>query len=280
MNRISKLVLPAIVTVVTILAVTAVASLIQARGAASVNAQTNTATPAPTTVGPTPVSPTAAAPVSGTLRTDIGATGTGRVNVTPDTAVASIGVEITATTLVSATQESNETMTAVLDAIKAQGIDAKDIQTSNYNVFPLTNNPKEGESPTVTAYRVSNLVTVKIRNITTGGNEKVGAVLDAALGAGANSINSVFFTVDDPTQAKNDARELAVKDAMAKAQTLATAAGVELGAMFSISEVTGNVIPFYRGGLEAAQGAGGAGPVETGSTEVSVTVEIHYEIAQ
>ncbi len=211
-----------------------------------------------------------------TIKSDIGVSGTGRVFVTPDTAIASIGVEITAPTLAQATKESSEKMAAVLSAIKAQGVDAKDIQTTSYNVFPLTNNPKEGESPTVTAYRVSNLVSVKVRKVA-----DVGKVLDAALAAGANSINSVFFTVDDPTKAQDEARTLAVKDAMAKAQTLATAAGVKVGKLFAISEVTGTVIPLYRGAFESAPAAGGgAGPIETGSTEITVNVELHFEIAQ
>lgn len=253
MNRITKFSITILLSVLTIAAVAVIAVMADASAPSSVNAQTTTTPP----------------------RTSIGVSGIGRVNVTPDTGIASLGVEITAPTLAEATKLGNERMTAVLDAIKAQGVDPKDIQTSSYNVYPLTNNPKEGESPQVTAYRVSNIVTVKIRAIA-----NVGQVLDAALEAGANSINSVFFTVNDPSKAQDEARTLAVKDATAKAQTLATAAGVKVGKLFSISEVSGGVIPFYRGAFESAPAGGGAGPVETGSTEISVSVELHFEIAE
>ncbi len=256
MNRLTKLGVPALLAAGILVAAAGFAVMGQVGSPNVANAQTTTTTP----------------------KTDIGVSGTGKVSVTPDTAIASIGVEITAPTLEEATAQASEAMTKVIEAIKAQGVDAKDIQTTSYNVYPLTNSPKEGETPTVTAYRVSNIVTVKVRNI-----DNVGKVLDAALAAGANSINSVYFIVDDPSAAQEEARTAAVKDAMAKAQTLAAAAGVEVGPIISISEITGVPIPFYRGAYDAMAvpaAAGGAGPVETGSTEVSVTVEMHFEIAQ
>jgi uncharacterized protein YggE len=255
MNRLAKFGLPTMLAAGALVAVAALAVVWQGGAPKIANAQTATNEP----------------------KTNIGVSGTGKVSVAPDTAIASIGVEITAPTLAEATQQASEAMTKVLDAIKAQGVDAKDIQTTSYNVYPLTNNPKEGESPIVTAYRVSNIVTVKVRDIS-----KVGQVLDAALAAGANSVNSVYFTVDDPSAAQEEARTAAVKDAMAKAQTLAAAAGVQVGNIISISETVPVAIPFYRGGFEAmpAPAASGAGPVETGSTEISVTVEMHFEIAQ
>lgn len=254
MNRMLKLGLPALLATLTIVVVAVVAVMSQNGVTNVAHAQTATTTP----------------------KTDIGVTGTGHVSVTPDTAVASIGVEITAPTLADATKQANDKMTAVLAAIKAQGVDAKDIQTSSYNVFPITNQPKEGETPKITAYRVSNIVTVKVRTIA-----NVGKVLDASIEAGANSINSVVFTVDDPSKAQTDARTAAVKDAMAKAQTLATAAGVKVGQITSISEITSGPIMYDRGAFQSVPAAsGGAGPVETGSTDISVTVEMHFEIVQ
>ncbi len=254
MKRMLKIGIPALFAAGTIIAVAIVAGLAQASAPRVANAQTPTGTP----------------------KSDIGVSGIGRVFVTPDIAVANIGVEITAPTLAQATQEASDKMTAVLAAIKAQGVDAKDIQTSSYNVYPLTNQPKEDQVPTITAYRVSNLVNVKIRKI-----GDVGKVLDAAIAAGANSVNSVYFDVNDPSQAQEQARTAAVKDAMAKAQTLASAANVKVGKITSISEITQGPIPFNRGAFESApQAAGGAGPVETGSTEISVSVEMHFEIEQ
>lgn len=255
MNRIARITFPTLLAIGTLLAVALIAVLMNDGAQSTANAQTTTGAP----------------------RTNIGVVGTGKVTVQPDTAIASVGVEITAPTLAEATKEASEKMTAVINAIKAQGVDAKDIQTTSYNVYPITNQPKEGESSQITAYRVSNIVTVKIRDI-----DNVGKVLDAAIAAGANSVNSVFFTVDDPTKAETEARTLAVKDAMAKAETLASAAGVKVGKIISITETSGSVAPIYRGAFESVPGAsgGGAGPVETGSTDITVNVEMHFEIAE
>lgn len=212
-----------------------------------------------------------------TTRTDIGVSGTGHVTVPPDTAYASLGVDITAATLADATKQASDAMTAVDAAIKALGVDSKDIQTSGISVFPITNQPKEGETAKITGYRVSNTVTVRIRTI-----DNTGKIIDAALAAGANSVNSVSFTVADPTDAQNQARTAAVKDAMAKAQTLATAAGVKVGKITSISDIGGGVQPFDARNSFAAvpAAAGGVGPVETGSTDITANVEMHFEIVQ
>jgi uncharacterized protein YggE len=107
-------------------------------------------------------------------------------------------------------------------------------------------------------------------------------VLDATIEAGANSVNSVYFMVDDPSKAQEEARTLAVKDAMAKAQTLASAAGVKVGRITSISDIQNVGIPFFRNSAfdSVPAAAGGAGPVETGSNEITATVEMHFEIDQ
>ncbi len=256
MNRFAKVILPMLLASGTIVALAIFAV-----------ANQNGATPvAHAQVAQSPTPP----------RSDIGVSGMGQVNIKPDTGIASVGVNVTAPTLASALDQVNQKMTAVIAAIKAQGVDAADIQTTSYNVSPITNQPKEGESPIVTGYNVTNMVTVKIRNI-----DNVGQVLDAALTAGANSINSVYFTVDDPTKAQNDARTLAVKDAMAKAQTLAAAAGVKVGNIISISEVSPQVIPFVRTAEFAVPAAANsAGPVKTGQTTIIVNVEMHFEISQ
>jgi len=253
MNRTSKIGLPVVLAVVTMTAVAIVAVMAQGGATKTANAQTTNPS-----------------------KSEIVVSGIGRVYVAPDTAVASIGVDITAPTLDEATKQANDAMTAVIAAIKAQGVDAKDIQTSGYSVYPITNSPKEGETAKITGYRVTNVVTVKVRNIA-----NVGKVLDAALAAGANSVNSVYFTVEDATKAENDARTAAVKDAMAKAQTLASAAGVTVGKVTLISDLQPVVIPFYRSdAFESAPAAGGAGPVQTGTNEISATVEMHFEIGQ
>lgn len=227
---------------------------------------------APAVQGSTPV------PFDKSNLTDIGVTGTGQVFTKPDTAVATVGVDITATTLAQASSDASARMTAVLNKIKSLGVDEKDIATVSYNVNPITSNPKEGETPRITGYHVSNIVQVKIRKL-----DDVGTILDAAINAGANSLNSLSFTVDDPSSFQSQARTKAVSDAMAKAKTLADAAHVQLGPIISISENVSQPRPLYDrlAAAPAAAGFGGApGPVETGQMEISVSVELHYQIAQ
>jgi uncharacterized protein len=232
-----------------------------------------TVTPAPSSQGS--ATPT---PAPNTPTTDIGVSGTGHVFAAPDTAIASVGVEITGSTLAQATSDASTRMTAVLGKIKSLGVDSKDIETTSYNVNPITSNPKQGETPSITGYRVSNIVQVKIRNL-----DNVGKILDAAIGAGANSLNSLFFTVDDPTSFEKDARQQAVANAIAKANTLAAAAAVKLGPIISITENVSAPLPiFNRAAAPAAIGLGGGapGPVESGQTEITVNVEMHFQIAQ
>ena len=257
MNRIAKLGIPVLLAAGTVVALVLFA-VFGLQGTSQV-AHAQVSQPTPTT------------------RTDIGVSGEGHISVTPDTGYANLGVDITAATLADATKQVSDAMTAVDAAIKAQGVDAKDIQTSGISVYPITNQPKEGETAKITGYRVTNAVTVRIRTI-----DNTGKVIDAALAAGANSVDSVYFTVADPTDAQNQARTAAVKDAMAKAQTLATAAGVKVGNIISISDISGSVQPFYqaRSSLAVPAAAGGVGPVETGSTDIAANVEMHFEIVQ
>lgn len=203
----------------------------------------------------------------------IAVSGTGRVTTKPDQATISIGVQITAPTLAEATQQASANMTKVLDAIKQQGVDAKDIQTSTYSVNPITNY-KEGQPPQITGYQVMNVVTVTVKNL-----DNVGKVLDAGMGAGANYLGGVSFGVANPAEFETQARTAAVKDAAQAAQTLAQAASVKLGRVLSITEGTEPTPPpVFRSGLPAAEAAG-AGPVETGSLEISMNVVMTFEIA-
>ncbi len=227
---------------------------------------------APPTQGGTPV------PGSNAPTTDIGVTGTGRVFGSPDTAIATVGMDITGPTLTSASSDASTKMKAVLDKIKSLGVDPKDIQTVNYSVNPITSNPKEGETPRITGYHVSNIVQIKIRKL-----DQVGTILDGAMGAGANSLNGLYYTIDDPTALTQQARAKAVADALAKAQTLADAAKVKLGPIISITENVSNPRPItVRSALPAAMDAAGSGigPVESGQNEIDVSVEMHWQISQ
>ncbi len=204
----------------------------------------------------------------------IAVSGTGRANTSPNQATFTIGVQITAPTLAEATQQASANMTKVMDAIKAQGVDSKDIQTSTYSVNPITNY-KEGQPPQITGYQVMNVVTVTVKKIDT-----LGKVLDAGMSAGANYLGGIYFGVADSKPFETQARTAAVQDATAKAQTLAQAAGVKLGKVLSIVEgASYNPLPVANPRVFAAE-AGSPGPVETGTMEISVNVEMRFEIAE
>lgn len=203
---------------------------------------------------------------------DISVTGTGRVFIKPDVAITSLGVEIMAPTLEGATKETSDRMAKVLAAVKAAGIDDKDITTTSYKVNPITSEPKEGKSPQITGYRVSNIMQVKIRKI-----EDAGRVIDAAMGTGANHVGSIFFAVNDPKPHQKQARHAAVKEAMEKASQLAAAAGVKIGKIISITE-GGGPVPVFAERAFLLAAAQAPGPIVTGENEISVTVEMHVEI--
>jgi uncharacterized protein len=204
----------------------------------------------------------------------ISVSGSGTVTAPPDQATISIGVQITAASLSDATKQASDAMTKVLDAIKAQGVDAKEIQTSSYNINPITNY-KDNQPSTITGYQVSNIVTVKVKNL-----DNVGKVLDAGIGAGANYLGGVSFGIADSSKYETDARTAAVKDATQVANTLATAAGVKLGNIVSIEESSVNTPPPVPYGRPAAADSAGVGPVETGSLDVTSNVVMVFEISE
>ncbi len=207
--------------------------------------------------------------------TGIIVTGQGQVSVKPNTAIATIGVETVAANLNDATSQNNTKMTAVIDKLKSMGIADKDIQTVNYNVYPMTQPSPKGPDnapPVITGYRVVNQVRVTIRKL-----EDAGKILDAAVTAGANNIYGVSFGVDDMTPYQQQARAAAIKDAQDKAGQLAKNAGVQLGSILAISEGTISApVPMAAMGLRAD--SSGSVPVQTGEMQVSIIVNVRYAI--
>ncbi|MBI5033106.1 MAG: SIMPL domain-containing protein [Chloroflexi bacterium] len=199
--------------------------------------------------------------------------GTGKVHVKPNIATTNIGVETVATTLAEATSQSNTKTQAIIDKVKSMGVAERDIQTSAYGVSPITNQPKQGESPKITGYRVSNQLRVTIRKI-----DDVGKILDAVVAAGANNIYGISFGVDDPTTFQQQARAAAIKDAQDKAGQLAKAAGITLGKVISINEGSTAPIPLMRDSIGAATLAAPDVPIATGEMDISITVEMRFAV--
>lgn len=204
--------------------------------------------------------------------------GEGIVNIKPDVARANIGVETVSKTVQDATAENNAALTAVLAALREQGIADADLTTSSYSVYTErygTDGPLANED---VRYRVSNNVVVLVRDL-----ESLGSVLDAAIAAGANNIYGVEFLLDDPTAARSEARGLAVANAKATAEELAELNGLKVGSVISISEVIGQAGGFYNNQfLQYSLGRGGGEglPIEPGQLRLTLQLQIVYELVE
>lgn len=155
----------------------------------------------------------------------------GEARVAPDKATISVGVQTRATTAAAAATQNSQKQRAVIDAIKAKGVPADQITTSNFNVIPETRYDREGQqAPRTTSYLVMNSITVELKRI-----DQVGPVIDAALAAGANQINSLNFGIQNPDSARRAALAQAVAKSRADAEVMARAAGGTLGPLIEMA---------------------------------------------
>jgi uncharacterized protein YggE len=203
----------------------------------------------------------------------LGVTGTGQVYLTPDTATISIGVRNDHESASEAVADNNVQIQKVVTALKDIGVAEKDIQTSNFSIYPQQQYDDQG-NVTSTTYVVENTVMVKIRDL-----DKLGDVLDAAVSNGANSIYGIQFDVEDKTAALTEARQKAVDDAKVKAGELADAAGVTLGPIQTVTESTVYPGPIFdaRGG-GAEQAVASAVPISPGQLTITSNVDIVFAI--
>jgi uncharacterized protein YggE len=201
--------------------------------------------------------------------------GTGQVYLSPDIAYVNIGVHTEKPTAAEAVSENKDQTQQVIDTLKGAGVEAKDIRTTNFSIWPNTQYGPDGQQ-TGTTYVVDNTVSVTVRKL-----DGLGDLLDSAVSSGANSVNSIQFDVADKTEALKQARAAAVKDAKAQAQELADAAGVNLGDVQTISFYDTMPVPytdtFGKGGGGAVAEAA-AVPIQPGQLSLTVTVSMTYEI--
>jgi uncharacterized protein YggE len=201
----------------------------------------------------------------------ISVTGEATVSVAPDQAQIDGGVTSDAKTAREASEANNAAMGKVLLALKGAGIDEKDYQTSRLSLQPqFAANYKPSDRAGIVSFRASNRVTVRIRDVT-----KVANVIDVLVGAGANEIGGINFTVTQASKHLDEAREKAIADARRKAGIYAKAAGVTLGEPISISE-EGAPTPVFRGKMAAPMAAGAQ--VAPGEETLSVTVSVSWAI--
>ena len=202
----------------------------------------------------------------------ISVSGTGRIVMTPDTADLRLGVSATARTVKEARARAASSMTAVIQALKSLGIADKDIQTAVLSLQPVYDYSSGLQPPRLSGYNLWNVVAVTIRNLDIAGD-----AIDDALAAGATSLDGISFRVADQASAEQQAREAAMVEAKAKAQTLAGAAGVSITGVASITESSAPIsYPVYYGAAGAPKDA--TTPVAPGSTEITITVAVVYLI--
>jgi uncharacterized protein YggE len=200
--------------------------------------------------------------------------GQGEVTVVPDLATLWLGVEAQADTVTEAQAQAQEAMDNVMAALDDSGVDEDDIQTQYFSVDQVTR--WDDDEYVVIGYRVTNMVTVKVRDV-----DAVGAVIDAVVEAGGDfiRINNIAFSVDDPSDYYEEAREEAMNDAREKAEQLADLAGINLGAATYISE--GNVYApvVYRDAGMAVPEEGFDTSISPGEIDITLNIQVAYAIA-
>jgi uncharacterized protein YggE len=195
--------------------------------------------------------------------------GSGKVQGTPDTVTVNAAIESIASDATSALNQTNERMSAVIDAVVQQGIDRKDVSTTQVNLAP-----QYGDNSVITGYQASNSIAVKIRKIDAA-SPTITAIQTA--GGNATRINSVNFSIEDDSQLVKDARSRAFNDAKDRAAQYAQLSGMDLGKVISITEAGATVppptpMPRFDAMAEAAV------PLEPGQQTVGFSVTVVWEL--
>jgi uncharacterized protein YggE len=199
----------------------------------------------------------------------------GETKIAPDMAAISLGVTTQARTAAQALADNAARMNQVMAALKAAGVAGKDIQTSGLNLNAQYAY-EQGQSPRLTGYQATNQVTITVRDLA-----RLGAAVDATVGAGANQVNGVSFGLADPTAAENAARVQAVRALQAKAELYAQTTGYRVSRLVSLDEgvaVEGPRPPMPMMAMARAQKAETS--VAPGELSVRIDVTGLYELAR
>lgn len=200
-------------------------------------------------------------------------TGEAGVKVSPDMATIRIGVETLEATAAEAMQKNTEQMRRVQEALRAAGLEDRDLQTSGLSVQPEYSYPEKGER-VLQGYEASNGLNVQVRDL-----EKLGGILDQVTRDGANNIGGLSFGLQDSGKVLDEARVAAVKDARRRAEMMAEAGGVTLGRVLEIREGSApGPRPMMR--MAAAEALMSPAPIEAGEMEYSASVTVTWELVQ
>jgi uncharacterized protein YggE len=201
-------------------------------------------------------------------------TGIGTVKLEPDIVTINIGVQSRSADAGEALKENTQKAQGIIDTLLEMGVENKDIQTRNFNIYQQQENrfPEE-ETQTTPTYVVENTVAIIVREI-----DALGAILTKVVDGGANTINSIRFDLEDREAAMAEARKLAIEDAKDQAEAIAETAGVNLGPIQSIAvQSSSAIVPRAAYAMEEAVGGGNV-PISGGTMRIEVSVNITYGI--
>lgn len=220
-------------------------------------------------VGTALAGPAEKVPANAGSRT-VSVAGNAQVTLQPDVAYINFGTQNRGADVAAARDANSKLMGQVLAAIKAKGVDDKDVKTTNFSINPVYDEANKK----VTEYQIYNNIQVKVRNL-----EKLGEVMEAATAAGANTADGLYFDVEDREAAYNQALVKAIENAKMRAQTLAASAGTTIGAVVSVSQngwFDPGPYPIYYD--KVTYGMDSGVPVSSGSMQVSAAVNITFEL--
>lgn len=208
--------------------------------------------------------------------TTLSIAGRGDVQVEPDLAILTAGVQSDGKTAAEAMAANRQAMNGVFRALRSAGIAERDMQTSNFNLQPQYDysSRSNGENPRLTGYRANNTVTVRARDL-----DRLGQTMDALVTAGGNTFSGLQFALEDPSSARNEARRLAIQDAIAKAELYAEESGYSVARIVTISE-SGADFPRPMAMAMRSADMAESTPIAPGEVGYNIAVNVVFELRQ
>jgi hypothetical protein len=216
-------------------------------------------------------------PTTGPAVPAIAVSGNAEVAAAPDRALVSLGAVVESKQAQEAQKQIGQIMQRVIKDIRAQGIPEDKIRTAGLSLSPVYSHPapragQEPEAPRIVGYRASNTVRVQVDDL-----DRVGAVIDAGIAAGANQLSGLAFELRDDLKPRRHALQLATQEARAKAEAIAAALNLQLGEVLEVREEGGPVAyPAER--RFAAQSAAAGTPIQPGQVQVSAAVQVRFRL--
>lgn len=203
--------------------------------------------------------------------------GEGKISIKPDIASVSFAVVSQGENPKTISEENTQKINKALEYIRSQGVEEKDIKTSDYNLYPRYRwSELRGES-LIVGYELRQTINIKLRDL-----ERVGEIIGGLAGVGINEIHSLSFSVEDPEVQRNEARVAAFEQARVKAEAMAKASGVSIARVVNFSETSqGYPGPYYDRSLALGKGGDGESfspDIQPGEQEIAVQISVTYEI--